>query len=173
MTTPGWEGILDTDEEIVWQGRPGGKVVLRAGNIVTLLFGLFFAGFAAVWMLTASMAGGFFWMFGLIHFFVGLSVAFGAIYWNAIKRRNSWYTLTNKRAFIASNMPLVGKKLKSYPITAATTLDFQDGDPASIFFATETRSTKNGTRTVPVGFERIKDGRAVYKKFRDVQKSAA
>ncbi len=173
MTTQGWEGILDQGEEIVWQGCPDGRVVWRAGNISTLLFGLFFAGFALFWMIMASSAGGFFWMFGLLHFFVGLSVAFGAIYWNALRRRRSWYTLTNKRAFIASTMPFVGKRLKSFPINVDTVLDFQDGDYASIYFATETKRTKNGTKSVGVGFERIQGGRAVYSKFREVQKNTA
>jgi len=172
MTTPGWEGILDDDEQILWQDRPDGRVIWRVGNVMGLLFGLFFAGIALVWMVLAASGGGFFWMFGLIHFFVGLGVAFGSIYWNAIRRRNSWYTLTNKRAFIASQLPLAGKKLKSWPITAGTVLEFRDGDPATIYFANEIRRNGNGTRKVNIGFERIKDGREVYQKLRDVQKSA-
>ena len=65
MTAPaGWEGILDTGETILWQGRPDGKIVLRPANTATFVFGLAFAGFALFWMIMASTAGGFFWAFG-------------------------------------------------------------------------------------------------------------
>ena len=78
-----------------------------------------------------------------------------------------------KRAFIATDMPIRGRSLKSYPIDEDTVLDFIDGDLATIHFATERKRGKNGTYTVNIGFERIENGREVYKKFRDVQRSAA
>lgn len=170
--TPGWEGILDKEETIIWQGRPDGRIVMRITNIAGFVFGLFFAGFALFWMIMASSAGGVFWMFGLIHFAVGLGVSFGAVFWSAYKRRNSWYTLTNQRAFIAANLPLVGRKLKSYPINSDTMLEFLDDTPATINFATELRRGKNSTHRVSIGFERIENGRDVYAKFREVQKNA-
>lgn len=173
MTVPGWEGILDEDETIVWQGRPDGGIVIKPGNIVTIIFGLFFAGFALFWMIMAASAGGFFWMFGLIHFFVGVGVAGGAVFWSAFRRRRSWYTLTSKRAFIASELPIMGRSLKSYPINDDTMLDFVDGDLATINFATERRRGKNSSYTVNIGFERVKNGRELYAKFREVQKNAA
>ena len=83
MTT-GWDGILDDDEAIVWQGRPDGKVVFRPGNIIGFLFGLAFAIFALFWMILAASAGGFFWAFGLIHFSVGIGISFGALFWSAL-----------------------------------------------------------------------------------------
>ncbi|MDJ0826403.1 MAG: aspartate carbamoyltransferase catalytic subunit [Rhodobacter sp.] len=173
MTVPaGWEGILDDGESILWQGRPGTRVVWRVAHTASLLFGLAFAGFALFWMIMASQAGGGFWMFGLIHFFVGLGVAFGPPYWSAWRRRHTWYTLTDRRAFIATDLPLQGRKLKSYPIDAKTPLDFQDGEKPSIYFAHTYRRTKNGSTRVPIGFERLVDGEAVYKLFRDVQRKA-
>ncbi|MFQ5438568.1 MAG: aspartate carbamoyltransferase catalytic subunit [Paracoccaceae bacterium] len=171
--TAGWEGILDEGEEIVWQGRPDGRIVFRVTNLMGFVFGLIFAGFALFWMIMASNAGGFFWMFGLIHFFVGVGIAFGAIYWNAFLRRNSWYTLTDRRAFVASDLPIIGRRLKSYPIDEDTVLEFDGADPATIYFASEFKRTKNGTREVRIGFERIGDGREVYRKFREVQERAA
>ncbi|MCB1367232.1 MAG: aspartate carbamoyltransferase catalytic subunit [Rhodobacteraceae bacterium] len=173
MKPPGWQGILDDDEEIIWQGRPDGRIVLRAGNIFMILFGLAFAGFALVWMIIAASAGGFFWAFGLVHFGVGLSLAFGSLFFSAYRRRNTWYTLTSKRAFIATNLPIQGKRLKSFPITADTSLELEQGDPASIYFASEIQRGKNSNYQVRVGFERIRDGAEVFKKFRDVQENAA
>ena len=142
---------------------------MRVGNVAGFAFGLFFAGFALFWMIMASQAGGFFWMFGLLHFFVGLGVAFGAVFWSAWKRRHTWYTLTDKRAFIASDVPFKGRSLKSYPITPTTVLDYDGGDPASIMFDHEMRRGKNGQYRVDVGFERIADGSAVYRMMRGIQ----
>ncbi|HGG05419.1 MAG TPA: aspartate carbamoyltransferase catalytic subunit [Aliiroseovarius sp.] len=169
----GWESILDDDETILWQGRPSGAVRLKPGNIVGMLGGLGFAGFALFWMIMASKAGGGFWMFGLIHFTVGLSIAFGAIFWNAFRRRFTWYTLTNKRAIIATDLPVKGRVLKSYPIRFNTVLEYEPGPPATIIFSEELRRGSKGRRyTVKIGFEQISDGDRVYRLMRDVQRDA-
>ncbi|WP_422031344.1 aspartate carbamoyltransferase catalytic subunit [Roseovarius sp.] len=168
-----WKGILDDDETVLWQGRPDGGMTLKAGNIMGFLFGLFFAGFALVWMVLASQAGGFFWMFGLLHFFVGVGIAFGSTFWSAWRRRHTWYTLTDRRAFIATDLPFRGRSLKSYPITKSTVIDYDGGEPASIMFNHEMRRKKNGHYRVDVGFERIENGAEVYRMMRDIQKGQA
>ena len=170
MSAPGWDGILDEGETILWQGRPDGAIRFRIGNLFTFLFGLAFAGFALFWMILASQAGGFFWAFGLIHFAVGIGLSFGAILWDAFKRRHTWYTLTDRRAFVATEMPMIGRGLKSYPITADTPIEFQDNAIPSVMFASETKSGKNSTYTVPIGFDLIHDAREVLALLRSVQK---
>jgi hypothetical protein len=173
MTQPaGWDGILDANEAILWQGRPNGDLVWKPGNWVTMVFGVAFAGFALFWMIMAAQAGGLFWAFGLIHFFVGLGIAIGPPFWNAWRRRHTWYTLTDRRAFIATDMPLVGRRLKSYPVTDETVLEFTPEEPATIFFAHEYKRGKNGSYRVGIGFERIDDGHDVFAKFRKIQKDA-
>lgn len=164
-----WANLLDEGETILWQGRPDGAIVLGFGNVLTGIFGLFFAGFALFWMVMASQAGGLFWMFGLIHFSVGLGLAVGPLVWSALRRRHSWYTLTDRRAFIAVDLPLRGKSLDSFPITTDTVLSFEEGPPDNLFFATRIKRTKNGTRKVGIGFERIEGGRDVYRMMRDIQ----
>ena len=165
-----WDGILDTDEEILWQGRPDPKFTFKPAMIFTTLFGMAFAGFALFWMIMASSAGGYFWMFGLIHFAVGVGIIAGSIILPSYKRRRTWYTLTSRRAFIASVMPVFGKRLKSYPITADTQIEFQDNPIPSVMFASETRRGKNSSYTVPIGFELIHDARQVLTLLRSVQK---
>ena len=169
----GWEGILDPGEAVLWQGRPDPAIIFKVGNVVGCVFGLFFAGFALFWMIMASAAGGFFWMFGLLHFSVGLGVAVGAIFWSAGRRRHTWYTLTDRRAFIATDVPLRGRSLKSYPITRETVLDYDAGTPSTIHFNHEMRRGKNGQYRVDVGFERINDGAEVYRMMRDIQEKLA
>jgi hypothetical protein len=171
---PGWEGILDDGEKILWQGRPDGGFYFKPGNIATFVFGLFFAGFALFWMVMAASAGGGFWMFGLIHFAVGIGLSFGAIFWGTLRRNRTWYTLSDRRAFIATDLPFKGKELRSYPIERDTVLDYRQGRFSTIFFTDEVRRGNKGRRyTVPIGFERISEGEKVYRLMRDVQKGAA
>jgi hypothetical protein len=109
-------------------------------------------------------------MFGLLHFSVGLGIVLHAVFWSAYVRRNSHYSLTDRRAFIASDLLLLGRRLKSYPITRDTPLELVDGTLSNLYFASKSRSGKNGsTHTTPVGFERISDGREVYRMMRDIQ----
>ncbi|WP_138421836.1 aspartate carbamoyltransferase catalytic subunit [Maritimibacter alexandrii] len=171
MSTPsGWEGILDEGEVILWQGRPGQGFHVGAGGFFGGIFGLFFAGFAVFWMVMASNAPGNFWMFGLIHFSVGLALSIGSIVGPTWKRRHSWYTLTDRRAFIATDMPFKGRTLKSYPIGPNTVIDYKQGDPASIHFAEEwKRGSKGGSYKVKIGFERLENGDEVMRQVRKAQ----
>ena len=170
MNNQGWENILDADENVLWQGRPDRKIVWKLAHAFTFVFGLAFAGFALVWMALASQAEGGYWMFGMIHFSVGLGIAILPPFWGAWRRRHTWYTLTDRRAFIATDLPFRGRRLKSYPIDDDTAIEYDPGTPASIHFAHEYRRTKNGSRRVDIGFERIDDGDAVYRLIRDAQR---
>jgi hypothetical protein len=169
--TDGWEGILDPEERILWQGRPDGGIVISVANIASGAFGLFFAGFALFWMIMASQAGGVFWMFGLLHFSVGIGISFGPIVGGAFIRRHTWYTLTDRRAFVATDVPIKGKTLDSYPITRDTRISFEEGGLSNIHFAEGMRYRGGKKRLSPIGFERIPDGREVYRLLRDIQKA--
>ena len=168
----GWDGILEEGEEILWQGRPNSRFRIKIGQIPAVLFGSAFSGFALFWMIMAASAGGFFWMFGLIHFSVGISIGAGPVVIDNIRRKNTWYTLTDRRAFIATDVPFVGRRLLSYPITATTLLDLRGQDPGSIFFAEEFKRTKNGSRRIAIGFEAIPDAPEVLRLMRTIQKGA-
>lgn len=168
--TQGWDGVLHDDESIIWQGRPEPGIAFKPSHVFTILFGLVFSGFALFWMIMASQAGGFFWMFGLIHFTAGFCVMFGPIVGPAYRRNKTWYTLTTDRAFVADITVFGRKRLKSYPILPQTPIETEVGTFTSIHFASETRRRKNRTYTVPIGFERLRDGETVSKLIRDMQK---
>ena len=171
---PGWDGILDPGEEIVWQGRPDQAFHVSARDIPPALFALFFTGFAVFWMNRAATMAGPFWMFGLIHFSVGLGIFWKSVFGATHRRRRTWYTLTDRRAFIATRSLRKGKELKSYPIAADTRLTYQDGPPATIHFARERRRGNKGrSYTVPIGFERIADGPDVLARLRRIQRREA
>lgn len=166
----GWEGILHEGESILWQGRPDGKFHLTGTRLIEGGLGVFFALFAAFWMLLASNAPGPMWMFGFIHFSIGIGLAFHGLYWPTFRRQRTWYTLTTERAFIATDIPIRGKSLKSYPITRDTALTLEDGYPGSIWFAHEYRRSRNGSRRVNIGFERIDAARDVLKLMTGIQR---
>jgi len=173
MSTPSdWEGILDDDEEIRWQGQPDGAFHLDMRQPAGIGMGVFFMGFSLFWMNMASMAGGYFWMFGLLFSGIGFYNTIGVHFWKTYVRRTTHYTLTDKRAFIATQ-PLGKRLLKSYPITKDTPLGLEGSDPATIVFASETRRGNESGYVVKIGFERIYDSRKVYALLREIQKEAA
>ncbi len=125
-------------------------------------------------MTKAAQTGGPFWMFGLIHFSVGLGIFWKSLFGATRRRRNTWYTLTDRRAFIATKSARKGRELKGFPITPETRIAFEDGPPATIDFARERRKGNKGrSYTVSIGFERIADGQKVLALLRQAQRREA
>lgn len=171
MTDTGWTPYLDPDEEILWQGKPAQSVIFTMTSPTRHLMGLFAIGFSVFWMTGAAQAGGSYWMFGLILFLVGLFEAVGIFFWRAFAARSTWYTLTTRRAMIATDMPFLGRQLKTYRIAPTTPLSYLPGSPATIHFAQEERRGSKGRRyMVDIGFERIAEGDKVFGLMRDVQR---
>jgi len=194
----GWDGILVEGEEILWQGRPDGQIVWRSLLAPETAFGVFFTGFAAVWIKMASWIGSaapdtggvidIFPLFGLPFVLIGLYMIVGRIFADAYLRRGTHYTLTNLDTYIATNV-FGRKKLKNYPISAGQQVTLEDGTPGSVWFATETvattrtttingrQSQRTGTSQRKIGFRRIDDAREVYgimrQLVRDLEKAEA
>ncbi len=164
-----WDGLLLDGEEILWQGKPEGGFTFSAGSLIQIPFFVFFTGFSVFWMLGASLAGGFFWMFGLIFFFVGIGGLTNAIIGDTQRRRRSFYTLTNRRAFIAQNPRFQKKSLQSFIVGSDMNIEFVDGSPPSIFFATNEGGAKNNPSMKKIGFERISDAKNVMRLMGQIQ----
>ncbi len=167
-----WTGLLDADERIVWQGRPSSRLRWEFRSPFEPFFFVFFTGFSVFWMAMASRAGGFFWTFGLLFFVVGSYFLVGQHFWLAYARRSTFYTLTSKRAFIASNV-LGRRKMQSYPITQGTVLNYVAGAPGSVLFAREIVRNDDSATTKDIGFEMIHDAREVFALMRKVQERTA
>lgn len=166
-----WQGILAEGERILWQGRPDGRIALDGGrDWFRLIFGLFFAGFALMWMIGAAQAGGLFWMVGLIHFGAGMGIALWPTLFDAILRRHSYYTLTSQRTFIGRDLPLLGRRLDSWQITPASPVSVEEGNPGSVWFAAGARQMFMKTAPPAIGFRRISEARAVYQMITQIQK---
>lgn len=182
---PAWRGILDPGETLLWQGRPSGKVVARARDIVVTLFGAVFFSFACFWVWMAASiekdtpAAYIFPLFGLPFIAVGAYLMVGRYFIEAFVRRNTWYTLTNRRAFIATEV-LGRRDLASYLILPDTEIVLvEEKAGMTVNFATKLRrsartgkSPAGADHHVPIGFELLKDGREVYDLLQKVRRRA-
>jgi len=55
-------------------------------------------------------------------------------------------------------------------ITETPPIELQEGDLSSIYFAGREERTKNGTKTIKIGFEEVLNGRDVLALIRQVQR---
>ena len=180
---PAWRPFLAAGERILWEGRPVPGFKFSRSALMKSGFGLFFLLFSLFWMAMAfgitsvspegsdDPIGSIFPLFGLPFVVVGGYLTFGHFLWDKWKRDKTNYALSDRRAFIATD--LLGKSLKSYPIEPQTVLTFEPAAPPSVYFAEKTRRTKNGSYTVPIGFERIDEGEDVYRLLLAIQERAS
>ncbi|NHF73933.1 aspartate carbamoyltransferase catalytic subunit [Paracoccus xiamenensis] len=164
---PGWQGILDPGEQILWQGRPEARIRLDLLELGRILPGLFMVGFALFWMWGAAYASPLFAAFGLIFVFTGLRQMLGQALRAYFTLSCSFYTLTDHRAIIGTDMPFQGRRLVSYPIDAATTTEYVATEPPSIMFGPAMR----GKRTRP-GFHFVADADRVMAMIRQIQRGS-
>ncbi|PHQ99198.1 MAG: aspartate carbamoyltransferase catalytic subunit [Marinosulfonomonas sp.] len=165
----GWEDIFEEGEELLWQGRPDGAVVWQKKHNVTALMGLAVTGFGVFWIVSSWQVGNDFWVFGLGFLLLGPALAIAPPYMNAMMRRSTWYSLSNRRAFIATERENVGRKLAAYIIRPDFTLDYDGQTPGSIIFAIEVRQPGNSAYRVSIAFERISEAAEVYEMMRGIQ----
>ncbi|MCK4712179.1 MAG: aspartate carbamoyltransferase catalytic subunit [Marinosulfonomonas sp.] len=169
-TLEGWKDIFDAGEELLWQGRPDGAVVWQKKHNATALLGLVVTGFGVFWVASSWQISNDFWIFGLGFLLLGPALAIAPPYMNAMMRRSTWYSLSNRRAFIATERESVGRKLAAYRIRPDFELEYDGKTPGTIIFAIETRQPGNGAYRANIAFERISDAADVYAMMREIQK---
>jgi len=169
----GWQGILDPGETVIWQDQPDPRPDMRDFEPKKAVFGLAVAAFAVFWTAMAFGAGGVMGLvlplFGLPFIAIGLRRAGAGIFWDAYRRRRTWYTLTNQRAFIATDI-FGHRRLDAYPINVTTPIVHESG--RDIWFATDFIRTKSGSRRKRIGFTHLKDSSHVHDLMRRVQREA-
>jgi len=169
-----WRGILADDEVILWQGRPEPGIRLEFKSAFEPLFFAAFTGFSIFWMSMASRAGGVFWMFGLIFFFTGFQSLVGQHFWKAFRRNRSFYTLTNSRALIATDLPFQGRRLTSHGINSNAAIEMTGTGPYDVVFDRDRHKSNGGKTTLrAISFERISEGPKVYGLLRNIQTEIA
>lgn len=168
----GWDGILEADETLLWQDRPDGAFIWPTLTPKSLAPMIAICGFSLFWMYQAAQSGGYFWLLGLLIFGAGISTLFRAPLRNMRLRRASWYSLSNRRAFIATDNK-GQRQLQSYDIHPDLVLELVDGTPGSVYFDTIFINTSKGSSRQKVGFERIADARRIYDMLRKIQRGQA
>jgi hypothetical protein len=174
VTAPGWEGVLEPGERVLWQGQPDGALHFDGFEIGQTVFGVAFAGFALffLWQGMGAVADGpqgiLFPLVALVFLGVGANLAGGRYFLDCWKRRNTHYSLTTRRAFIATNL-FGWRRLREWRIDASTKVDLLPGPWPSLGFT--------GSRTAPgaarASFDYLEDARAVQALMRSVQAGTA
>jgi hypothetical protein len=108
---------LESNEKLLWSGKPAGGVRLRAADAFMIPFSIFWTGFAAFWEIMACSglwakgaakdAGWFFWIFplwGIPFILVGLYLMFGRFWTDAKQRENTSYGITDRRVIMISGL---------------------------------------------------------------------
>ncbi len=103
---------LTSGERLIWTGRPKQGVIFRSHDLFFIPFSLLWCGFAIFWETMAilmnvndiGIIGIIFPIFGLPFVLVGLYLVFGRFFYDAKKRRNTFYGLTDKRIIIITDV---------------------------------------------------------------------
>lgn len=162
---PGWQGILDDGERILWQGQPDARLRISPAEIRKALPGVVMLAFALFWMVMAAQGSVMFALFGLIFVAISIRNIAEPLLLPAFRRSRTWYTLTDRRALVATDLPFQGRRLVSYPIDRDTPVEYLPGDPPSILFGhPAVDSARRG------GFAFVADADRVMGLIREIQR---
>jgi len=169
--------VLNPDEKLVWSGLPEKGIMFKPGDLLMIPFSLMWGGFAIFWeyQVLQHDAPGFFAWWGIPFVLIGLYMIFGRFFYDAKKRENTIYGLSNKRAIIISGV--FGKKttsvnLKNLPEVQVT--QKSDGSGTIIFGANNPMQfIQNtgwpGARNMAPAFEGIENVQQVKKLIQQYQ----
>lgn len=161
-----WDGILGEGEEIVWQGAPVQGLYWQLGRRETL--GAIAATAGGITLFAFTLGGSNDSLGNLALVFLAWGVIWTIIhharsFWN---RRHTFYTLTNRRGFIATWHYGV-QTLRAYPITTMRPLRLVDTRPGHVYFDHDTVQSRDGSggwkeEIVEVGFLHLAEPRDVH-----------
>ncbi len=93
---------LHEGEEILWVGQPYTTAKYRP-NPFTLIFMIFWTGFAVFWTVGATASGGPFGLFGIPFLLVGFGMLYTLTAGGKKRMQNTVYAVTDRRAIILTN----------------------------------------------------------------------
>jgi len=166
-----WEGLLDPDERIVWQGKPSGKFKFRIRNPFAPIFFIILLSTPAYTLLTKPVSEGTPSILALVLF--ALWGLIGIHVMDTVNRRRARYMLTNRRAIIRFT-PWRMPKISSFPITPQTILTLDQGAASAVWFGPNLdRKTYSWKHSATAGFELIEAPGKVYQLLHTVQRGDA
>jgi len=172
---------FEAGETILWQGQPMGGVIWRDVFQMRTVMGVFFIGFAIFWIIGARSTAPadeplfrlLFPLLGVPFVLIGIFLTVGQLFWDALLRSGTHYTLTTQNAFIARH--LFGRRsLETWPLAEIEEFQLIDGHPGSVLFDVSAGLRLERARPLPVkapftfkrpsiGFRQIEDPRRVYR----------
>jgi hypothetical protein len=160
---------LRSDERLLWQGRPRGSIRLRAADFYLIPFSLFWCGFAFVGasgVIFGTKSASFGNLIFVLFAAVGLYSLIGRFFVDAMRRKNTAYALTGRRAIIAADF--FGRNVQSINLQTlpeVSVTEKSDGSGSIQFGAAQPNSRNrtnpwSGAPSQPT-FEMIEDVRRV------------
>ena len=169
----GWEDIFEPGEVLLWQGRPDPAIVWQKRHILPVMLAISVAILGVIWIFFTPLGNGYTVVMGVVLLLLAAFLGIAPPVMSAMVRKATWYSLSNRRAFIAMHRPQVGRKLATYVIEPDFEIKYDGNDPATILFAIETRQPGNASYLAKISFDRISDGQHVYGLMRAIQEGKA
>lgn len=166
-----WDGILEEGENIIWQGQPETSVQFRDLRAPFLVLFILTAAFLQPVreMLKGQIGLQGYLTFGLIFSVVAgiLGLWLYTLFW---ERKRVWYTLTDRRAIIASISFFWGRQLNTYWLNPTRYIYLTNFDtPPSVIFEKTTVLKGDSKKEIEIGFKRIKDANKVLAMMKECQ----
>ena len=168
------EKILNTNETVLWQGKPAFWPFF-VSSFAGTLFGLIFMGAGLIPMITALETKNYFLLL-FPHFWIGFFIAFGLPIYRALVHKHIFYAVTNTRVIIQRG--LIGRDFQIVDFDKVTNADVKV-DFLDILFGRRSGSimistagtiayTKNGAAQRPYTLSHIANPYEVFKFFKEI-----
>ena len=174
---------LGSDEHLLWSGQPKGGVRLRPADLFMVPFSLMWGGFAIFWEWGVVTDGApfFFMLWGVPFVLMGLYLIVGRFFWDAYRRNQTFYGLSNQRVVIVTKgLRAKIKSLQLRTLTDVTLTASQDGTGSIQFGAGPTGAATwfagsgwPGMQAIAPAFEMIENAKSTYDLVRQAQGKAS
>ncbi len=174
---------LQSDERLLWTGRPAGGIKFRSADWFLVPFSFLWVGGALFWEASVIAMGGpwFFMLFGAVFVLIGLFFAVGRFLFDAHIRAGQVYAVSNRRVIVKSSFPKMSLRSFDLGNLPGLTLKEGTGSAGSIGFApTSTFGFASGNQfglwipaMMGTSFEFIQDVNQVYKTILGAQAAKA
>ncbi len=163
---PDWSATLAPGERLLWQSRPAPVLRLNRRAVLRLLLALFFVVNGWLW-LRFGMWLGFAFLAAALWLVAEVTIA------PLIRHRVTAYGLTNHRALILTQWPVLGARVRAWPISADTIVTADESLPLGHVSFGFTPLFLARARMRAVGFDHIADAAAVHALIRRIQRGQA
>ncbi len=117
---------LALDEEVIWIGSPTSSRDDPNRSAFSMIFLIFWLGFAVFWTVTAMATAGFMGVFGLLFVGVGIYLFYMMFIGRKKAVMHSVYAVTDRRALILADLPRKGRTCTEYIFANLPTISVEN-----------------------------------------------